>query len=90
MISEDARSAKKPRPHLGAKIPHEIYSQFLRLKEGTGKTESEIVNEAIAAYLGVKTEATVPDLVTQLRNDVDELKQEVAVVMEKFRRLAIR
>jgi hypothetical protein len=76
-------------PHVGARIPVALHEEFIRMKEATGKSETQILNEAIAAYLGVQTEATVPDIVTQLRGDVAELQQEVSVILGKFHRLAI-
>jgi predicted DNA-binding protein len=90
MISKDSDLAKKPRPHVAAKIPHEVHAQLIRFKESTGKTESQILNEAIAAYLGIEAKETVPDAVSQLSSDVSELKQQVKTILGKFKRLSIQ
>jgi hypothetical protein len=88
MISTDSKTAKKPRPHLGAKVPHDVYAELLRVKEVSGKSETQIVNEAIAQYLGMVSEATVPDRVSQVENAIAELQQQVETILGKFTRLA--
>lgn len=90
MISKDSDLTKKPRPHVAAKVPHEVHAELIRFKESTGKTESQILNEAIVFYLGIETKATVPDAVSQLSHDVAELKQQVKTILGKFTRLATR
>lgn len=89
MISKDPDITKKPRPQLAGKIPHEVHAELLKFKAISGKTESQILNEAIALYLGIEAKATVPDAVSQLSNDVAELKQQVKTILGKFQRLAI-
>jgi hypothetical protein len=82
--------ATSPRPHIGAKIPHDVHAEFLKLREATGKSESQLVNEAIAAYLGIAAAATVPDRLSQVEVALEELKQQVEYILGKFRRLATR
>ena len=89
MISEDAKTAGKPKPNIGARLPHDVYSELLRVKDATGKSESQLINEAIAAYLGVKTAATVPDRVSQIETALAEVQQQVQTILGKFARLAI-
>jgi len=90
MISQDAKTAGKPKPNIGARLPHDVYAKLIELKNSTGKSESQLVNEAIAAYLGIKTSATVPDRVSQVENALAELQQQVGTILGKFQRLATR
>jgi len=89
MISEDAKTAGKPKPNIGARLPHDVYSELLRVKDATGKSESQLINEAIAAYLGIKAAATVPDRVSQVETAVALLQGQVKTILGKFTRLAI-
>jgi len=68
MISQDAKTAGKPKPNIGARLPHDVYAKLIELKDSSGKTESELINEAIAAYLGIGNKATVPDQQFQIRH----------------------
>jgi len=90
MISQDAKTAGKPKPNIGARLPHDVYAELVKLKDSTGKSESQLINEAIAAYLGLASEATVPDRVSQVENALAELQQQVQTILGKFQRLAIR
>lgn len=90
MISQDAKTAGKPKPNIGARLPHDVYAELVKLKDSTGKSESQLINEAIAAYLGLASEATVPDRVSQVENALSELQQQVGSILGKFQRLAIR
>jgi predicted CopG family antitoxin len=90
VISEDAKKAGKPKPNIGARLPHDVYAELLRVKEQSGKSESQLINEAIALYLGVASEATVPDRVSQVESAIAELQQQVGSILGKFQRLAIR
>jgi predicted DNA-binding protein len=89
MLSKDAKTAKAPKPNIGARLPHEVYEKFLQVKEMSGKSESQLINEAIAAYVGMKTE-TVPDRVSKLENTLADLQQQVQTILGKFQRLATR
>lgn len=90
MISQDAKTAGKPKPNIGARLPHDVYAELVKLKDSTGKSESQLINEAIAQYLGIENEATVPDRVSQVENALAELQQQVGLILGKFQRLAIR
>lgn len=89
MISQDAKATGKPKPNIGARLPHDVYAELLRVKEASGKSESQLINEAIAAYLGLVSESTVPDRVSQVENGLAELQQQVGTILGKFQRLAI-
>jgi hypothetical protein len=89
MISEDAKKAGKPKPNIGARIDHALHAEFLRVKELSGKTESQLLNEALSLYLGVGSN-TVPDRISQLESNLAKLQQQVDEVLGKFRRLATR
>jgi len=77
-------------PSIGARIPHEVYAEFLRVKESTGKSESELVNQAIALFLGIDTPETIPDRLSQVEQQLGKIEQQVGVILGKFQRLAIR
>jgi predicted transcriptional regulator len=77
-----------PRPGVGAKIPHELYNELQRVKEATGKSESQLLNEAIAAYLGIASPATIPDRLSQVEASLAELQAEVKGLLGKLQRLA--
>jgi hypothetical protein len=48
--------------------------------------QRQIINEAIAAYLGIENGATVPDRVSQVENALAELQQQVGTILGKFQR----
>jgi hypothetical protein len=79
---------KTPRPHIGAKLPHDVYAELVRVKETSGKSESELINEAIAAYLKIDRPPTVPDRVSRLESLVGDLQGEVGALLGKLQRLA--
>jgi len=80
---------KIPKRHVGAKIDHALYEELIRLKESSGKNESQLLNEALSAYLGVDAAATVPDRVSRLEMTMTELQEQSGIILEKFKRLAI-
>jgi predicted DNA-binding protein len=84
-MSEDTR-----RKLLAGRVPPDVHAEFLKLREATGKSESALVNEAIAAYLGIAAAMTVPDRLSQVETTLEELKQQVGHILGKFRRLATR
>jgi predicted DNA-binding protein len=86
MINKTSDSARKPKPNVGARLPHDVYSELLRVKEVTGKTESQLINEAIAQYLNMGRN-TVPDRLTAIEAAVEQVRGEVQVILGKFQRL---
>jgi len=76
---------KEPKPHVGARISPEHYAELIKLRDATGKSESQLISEAIAAYLGVDAAATVPARLDQLETTVGELGQQVSDVLGRFR-----
>jgi hypothetical protein len=84
-MSEDTR-----RKLIAGRVPPNIHAEFVRVREATGKSESALVNEAIAAYLGITAAPTVPDRLSQVEVTLKELKQQVGDILGKFQRLATR
>jgi hypothetical protein len=84
-MSEDTR-----RKLIAGRVPPDVHAEFVRVRESTGKSESALVNEAIAAYLGIATAATVPDRLSQVETTVAEVGQKVEYILGKFQRLATR
>jgi hypothetical protein len=89
MINKSSESARKPKPNIGARVPHDVYSELLRVRDATGKSESELINEAIALYLGMET-VTVPDRLTALETALEQVRGEVKSILGKFQRSAIQ
>lgn len=81
---------KGNRPAIGARIPHKVHAEFLRVKESTGKSESELVNQAIALFLGIESAETIPDRLSQVEGKVGKMEQQVESILGKFTRLATR
>jgi predicted DNA-binding protein len=63
--------------HVAGKIPESHKAQLQRIGETTGKTESELVREAIAAYLG-KTE---PESVEKMSRRLAQLERQVKTLI---------
>ena len=63
---------------VGTKIPSEWIQKLKQLTEETGKTQSAIVRDAIAAAIGVNQETKV----NPLRSELDDLKARVTVLEE--------
>lgn len=78
---------KAPKPHIGARVDHEVYAEILRLKESTGKTESELVNELLKERLGIAAGMTIS---AQTEKRFEKLEQQVETILGKFTRLATR
>lgn len=80
---------KRQKPAVSARIPPELHDELVKLKEATGKTESEVINEALGSYLGVATQLTVPDRVSQTEGRLAELEERVNGILGKFQSLAV-
>lgn len=50
------------RPMVGARVPHHWKEQIQSICHESGKSESEVVQEAIAQYLGVTDTSSVMSL----------------------------
>ena len=92
---------KAPKPHIGARVDHAVHAEILRLKESTGKTESELVNELLAERLGLATGTTVSTRMSDVESRqaqqeqrtekrFEKLEQQVETILGKFQRLATR
>ncbi len=68
--------SKGQKPMVGARVPHSWKDQIQSICTETGKSESEVVQEAIAQYLG-KTDV----------NSVTSLNKRVAVLERKYQKL---
>jgi len=77
-------------PGVGAKVPHNVYSELVKFKQATGKSESSIIGEALAQYLGVDAAETVTDRLGKFEATLGELQQQVGEILGKFQSLAIR
>jgi predicted DNA-binding protein len=64
------------KPMVGARVPHSWKAQIETLCRESGKSESEIVQEAIAQYLG-KTDV----------NSVTSLNKRVAALERQYQKL---
>ena len=77
-------------PGVGAKLPHHVYAELIKLRDSTGKSESQLIGEAIAQYLGVDAAESVPDRLNKFEATLAELQQQVSEILGKFKSLAIR
>ncbi|MDX2242351.1 MAG: hypothetical protein NW224_16830 [Leptolyngbyaceae cyanobacterium bins.302] len=68
--------SKGQKPMVGARVPHSWKEQIETLGRESGKTESEIVQEAIAQYLG-KTDV----------NSIASLNKRVATLERQYKKL---
>lgn len=64
-----------PKRNVTARIPENIHQNLTTLIEVTGRSQSELINEAIAQYLGEEVE-TVGDRLANLEREVDGLKRQ--------------
>ena len=64
------------KPTVGARIPHSWKDQIEEICQESGKSESEVVQEALAQYLGM-TDA----------NSVVSLSKRVAVLERQYQKL---
>ena len=63
--------------HVAGRVPESYKTQLKQIAEATGKTESELVREAVAAYLG-KTE---PESVEKMNRRLAQLERQVKVLV---------
>ncbi|MBW4523367.1 MAG: hypothetical protein KME16_27325 [Scytolyngbya sp. HA4215-MV1] len=68
--------SKGQKPMVGARVPHSWKEQIQAICQETGKRESEIVQEAIAQYLG-KTDL----------NSMSSLSKRVAALERQYQKL---
>ncbi len=68
--------SKGQKPMVGARVPHSWKDQIQSICTETGKSESEIVQEAIAQYLG-RTDV----------NSVTSLNKRVAALERQYQKL---
>lgn len=63
--------------HVAGRVPESYKVQLKQIADATGKTESELVREAVAAYLG-KTE---PESVEKMNRRLAQLERQVKVLV---------
>jgi predicted DNA-binding protein len=68
--------SKGQKPMVGARVPHSWKDQIQSICTETGKSESEVVQEAIAQYLG-KTDV----------NSVTSLNKRVSALERQYQKL---
>ncbi len=65
-----------PNPFLGVRIPPELYEALMAKIETTGQSKSDIVIQALSAYLGIATQhQKLEDLETRLSKLEQKLEQ---------------
>jgi predicted transcriptional regulator len=78
----------EPRVSLGFRVPAEIDRKLREMAKKTEREKSALVVEALAKYLDVEVEASLPDRITQLENRLDKNEEQVRAILGKFQRLA--
>jgi hypothetical protein len=65
-----------PNPFLGVRIPPELHEALMAKTETTGQSKSDIVIQALSAYLGIATQhQKLEDLETRLSKLERKLEQ---------------
>ncbi|MFM6242142.1 hypothetical protein [Planktothrix sp.] len=65
-----------PNPFLGVRIPPELHEALMAKIENTGQSKSDIVIQALSAYLGIATQhQKLEDLETRLSTLEQKLEQ---------------
>ena len=64
------------KPMVGARIPHEWKTQLEEIAQKSGRNASQVVYEAIAAYLGKDSANTLANQVKVLAERVAALEQQ--------------
>ena len=68
-------------PMVGARIPQEYIEEIDALSQATGRSRSQIILEAVEAYLGKESGGNVQSELAALRRDVEDLKKKTGHVM---------
>ncbi|MBW4571220.1 MAG: ribbon-helix-helix domain-containing protein [Tolypothrix carrinoi HA7290-LM1] len=68
-------NSASPKSNIGARIPVDLLQELSALTESSGKTKSEIINEAISQYFS-KSQVTVVDRITTIENKLELLQSE--------------
>lgn len=68
--------SKNQKPFVGARIPQDWMAQLQAIAQESGKTQSEIIQEALGSYLGKTTVGSV-----------SSLNQRVAALERKIQKL---
>lgn len=66
---------KGQQPMVGARVPHSWKNQIEGITQETGKSESDIIREAIAQYLGQTDLNSVESLMKRVANLERQLKK---------------
>jgi len=66
---------KGQKPMVGARVPHTWKDQILDISQETGKSESEVVQEALAQYLGRTDLDSVESLMKRVATLERQLKK---------------
>lgn len=59
-------------PVVGGRIPHHLNDQLQAFCQQTGKTQSDVIRDALSAYLGVNS----PESIESLQKRVASLEQQ--------------
>jgi predicted transcriptional regulator len=62
----------KERPNVGVRLPREVFEKLEDLEKSTGSSRSDLLNEAIAVYLGFPV-AAVPDRLNRIESRLDKV-----------------
>ncbi|MBD2087891.1 ribbon-helix-helix domain-containing protein [Coleofasciculus sp. FACHB-542] len=68
-------------PMVGARIPQEYIEEIDALSQATGRSRSQIILEAVEAYLGKESGGNVQSELAALRGDVEALKKKTGHLM---------
>jgi metal-responsive CopG/Arc/MetJ family transcriptional regulator len=68
-------------PMVGARIPQDYINELDAICEATGRSRSQIILEAVEAYLGKELGGNVQSELAALRQDVETLKKKSGHLM---------
>ncbi|HAZ47024.1 MAG TPA: hypothetical protein DDW76_15500 [Cyanobacteria bacterium UBA11369] len=63
----------------GARIPQEYIDEIDALSQATGRSRSQIILEAVEAYLGKESSGSLLSELAALRRDVEALKKKTGL-----------